>query len=303
MDSFTYRLLTHLKLAFENSCGHPRYECEDSGPSVTARQFYVRDLADNLVRPMAERHVREYARGSGDELKGKMRALRSSSAMTYNVLGNEWLAVREPRDGSGAALAPGRYRIAYEAQFPTLRRGLPANLDALLDDKADRTVACEMKFLEWVSGDPRSLRAAYTQDEAYRSTPAAEAFVPVGAQLNEEHFTRYDYAQMFKHALALYNACAEGCLPGTTTLLLLNVVWEPPARSAILTDDDLEWLHDAIARERREFGRFAELMQPVCGSFENLGVRFSIAYMPVADLISIVEYPAEERRKLARYMG
>lgn len=301
MDRFTYRLLAHLKVAFENSNGHPHYEVEDSGPSVTARQFYVRELTANLVRPMAEEHVREYARGSGEELAGKMRALRSSSAMTFNVLGNEWLTVREPRNGRGGMLAPGRYHVVYEAQFPTLRRGLPANLDAMLDDRAGRTVACEMKFLEWVSGDPLPLKEAYFQREMHRCTSVAETFILVGVRLNAEHFTRYDYAQMFKHALALYNACAEGRLPGVTSLKLFNVVWEPPTRSAILTDGDLVWLHDAIACERREFGRFQELMQPVCKLFDDLGARFSIAYMPVSDLISIVEYPAEERRKLERY--
>lgn len=34
------------------------------------------------------RHAEQYGRGSGRELDGKMRALRSSSAMTFSLIGN-----------------------------------------------------------------------------------------------------------------------------------------------------------------------------------------------------------------------
>ena len=107
---------------------------------------------------------------------------------------------------------------------------------------------------------------------------------------------------MFKHALALYNACAEGGLPGVTTLTLLNVVWEPPRHSAILTGDDLDWLAEASAQERREFEWFAEEMQPVGELFERTGVGFSIAYMPVSHVIALGRYPIEEQGKLRRYI-
>lgn len=301
MDAFTYRLLSHIKFVFEESCGVAPYECENAETAMSARQFYIRELADNLIRPMKEQHRNEFAQGSGDELKDKMRALRSSSAMTFNVLGNETFTVRERHLSQEHAFLPGSYRVAYEYQLPTLRRGAPANLDALLTD-GDRAIACEMKFLEWVFGAPKPFRDAYHRREAYRHDEAAGTFMPVAEQLEARGFARYDYAQMFKHTLALYNACAEGGLPDVTTLTLLNVVWEPPQHSSVLTEDDLSWLAEASVQERREFEWFAEEMQPVGELFERLGVCFTVAYMPVSQLIALGKYPIEEQGKLRRYI-
>lgn len=301
MDTFAYRLLSHIKLVFEESCGVVPYERESAEASISARQFYTRELADNLIRPMKEQHRNEFAQGSGEELKDKMRALRSSSAMTFNVLGNEAFMVRESHASHDGTFLPGSYRVAYEYQLPTLRRGAPANLDALLTD-GNRAIACEMKFLEWVFNTPKAFRDAYHRCEAYRHDEAAGTFMPVAKQLEARGFVRYDYAQMFKHALALYNACAEGGLPGVTTLTLLNVVWEPPQHSSILTGDDLNWLAEASTQERREFEWFAEEMQPVGELLERLGVCFTIAYMPVSQLIALGKYPIEEQGKLRRYI-
>lgn len=301
MDAFAYRLLSHIKFVFEESCGVVPYERENAETAMSARQFYTRELADNLIRPMKEQHRNEFAQGSGEELKDKMRALRSSSAMTFNVLGNETFTVRERHLSQEHAFLPGSYRVAYEYQLPTLRRGAPANLDALLTD-GDRAIACEMKFLEWVFGAPKPFRDAYHRREAYRHDEAAGTFMPVAKQLEARGFARYDYAQMFKHTLALYNACAEGGLPDVTTLTLLNVVWEPPRHSAILTGDDLDWLAEASAQERREFEWFAEEMQPVGELLERLGVYFTVAYMPVSQLIALGKYPIEEQGKLRRYI-
>lgn len=229
-----------------------------------------------------------------------MRALHSSSAMTFNALGNETFTVRESHARRNDALMPGRYRITYEFQLPTLRRGVPANFDARLESE-HRLIACEMKFLQWVSAYPKPLRDAYRHREMHRHAKAANVFIPVGLQLEKHGFARYDYAQMFKHALALFNACAEEKLPDTSQLALLNVVWEPPRRSAVLTDDDLRSLEHASMQERQEFEWFAEDMQPVAELFERLGVRFSLAYLPVADLIALGDYPPGEQRRLERY--
>lgn len=302
MDAFAYRLLSHIKLVFKESCGVVPYERENAETAMSARQFYTRKLADNLIRPMKERHRNEFAQGSGEELKDKMRALRSSSAMTFNVLGNETFTVRTSHATQNDTFLPGSYHVAYEYQLPTLRRGAPANLDALLTN-GNRAIACEMKFLEWVFGSPKPFRDAYHRREAYRYDEAAGTFMPVAEQLEARGFARYNYAQMFKHALALYNACTEGTLPDVTTLTLLNVVWEPPQHSSVLTEDDLHRLADASAQERREFEWFAEEMQPVGKLFEQTGVGFSIAYMPVSRLIALGGYPPDERRKLRRYTG
>ncbi|MBE5024670.1 hypothetical protein INF26_07375 [Olsenella sp. DSM 107455] len=302
MDAFTFRLLTHIKRAYETSCGVARYELVDSGAAVGTRQFYVRDLTDNLIRPMSERHKAEFSHGSGKELEDKMRALRSSSAMTFNVLGNEIFSVQTSSESLFEALPPGCYHVTYEYQIPTLRRGLPANLDALLHDGKGRIVACEFKYLEWVLGAPKPLRPAYFERARYRHAHAAEAFVPAAKGLESRGFERLDYAQLFKHTLALYNACVEGRLSHAHTLTLLNVVWEPPNRSEALSRDELRQLAAKCEDERHEFAKFLEEMAPARKSFEAFGVRFSMVYLPVSKLISIGSYPAAERERLYRYV-
>ena len=88
MDAFVFDMLSLLKARFEAAGGASRYQVGEAGRDVSARQFYLARLEDNLVRPLSARHRAEYARGSGGELEGKMNALRSSSAMTFNLLGN-----------------------------------------------------------------------------------------------------------------------------------------------------------------------------------------------------------------------
>lgn len=302
MDAFTFRLLTHVKRAYEASCGEALYELNYSSAALGARQFYVRDLTDNLIRPMDERHRLEFSRGSGKELEDKMRALRSSSAMTFNVLGNEIFTVRASSESCVEMLPPSRYHVTYEYQIPTLRRGLPANLDALLHDGEGRAFACEFKFLEWVLGVLKPLRPAYFERSRYRHAHAAEVFVPIAKDLELRGFERLDYAQLFKHALSLYNACAEGRFSLAHTLTLLNVVWEPPNKSETLSKDDLRQLATMCEGERREFAKFSEIMAPAYKSFEAFDVDFSIAYLPVSKLISIGSYAAVERDRLYRYV-
>lgn len=303
MDAFSYRLLSHVKCAYQATCGAVQYELDGSGADVGARQFYVRNLADNLIRPMQKRHRAEFSRGSGRELEDKMRALRSSSAMAFNILGNERFTVRASTESSADMLPPGSYRVSYEFQIPTLRRGLPANLDALLDDGEGHVVACEFKYLEWVLGTPRPLRSAYFDHEKYRHAQAAKVFIPVAKRLSSQGFKRLDYAQLFKHALALYNARAERRLPPARTLTLLNAVWRPPSKSEILSKDDIRQLESMYNSERCEFTKFSEELAPIHALLEELGVQFFVAYLPVSTLISAGSHPALERELLNRYVS
>ncbi len=51
--------------------------------------YYFDRLEDNLIAKMSEEDIGDYRRGSGNELDGKMKALYSSSAMTFNVFCNK----------------------------------------------------------------------------------------------------------------------------------------------------------------------------------------------------------------------
>ena len=131
--SFQEALMDTLKTRFIASAGEREFGGVNSR---TQAPYYLARLQDNLVAPMSQQHVDEYARGSGGELDGKMRALRSSSAMTFNLLGNG------PVELNGAhGLPEGRYAVEFECQLPTLAGNQrPANLDARLESASGDTV-------------------------------------------------------------------------------------------------------------------------------------------------------------------
>lgn len=297
MDKRHYELLSCIKQRYLDANGHPAFQTEETGPSLSARQFYLRDLEDNLVRPMDEIHVGEYSRGSGSELDDKMKALRSSSAMTFNILGNLHCKI-EDIDG---AVAAGDYDIAYEHQIPTLKRGMPANLDALLEGKDGNVVACEMKMLEWLTSTPAKLKDKYLNPGNYIFEDSAPTFIEAAANLNASPaFACYDFAQMFKHSLALYNAARSGKLPAKK-LVLLNCAWEPPG-SYGLTAETAEWVAQQTRQEHEGFREFKQLMEPAENLFAHeLGIGFGIEYLPASELIDGLRYPEEERARLMRY--
>lgn len=308
MDKHQFEILDQIKQRFLASCGGADFQVSESGAGRSARQFYLRGLNDNLVRPMHEKHIAEYSRGSGSELDGKMKALRSSSAMTFNILGNLQCEVARGSVSEYESsplndpFASDSYSIEYEYQLPTLKRGLPANLDTLLIGDTGDIVACEMKMLEWLTSTPAKLKNKYLDVENYIHGDMASAFVEVAAELNaSDSFSRYDFAQMFKHTLALYNAARSGKLQ-TNRIVLLNCVWEPPENYE-LSDDTNAWLVQCRLKEHTGFDVFKRAMAPLESLFSSdMGIPFEIQYLPADRLISCLDYPLEEQLLLERYL-
>lgn len=298
MDKHQFELLDQIKQRFLTSCGNAKFQVSESGIDVSARQFYLRDLDDNLIRPMNENHIAEYSRGSGSELDDKMKALRSSSAMTFNILGNNACSIKHSDD----IFLSRSYTIQYEYQLPTLKRGLPANLDAVLIGDTGDVIACEMKMLEWLTSAPAKLKSKYLDVGNYIHKDAASVFVEVATELNgSDSFSRYDFAQMFKHTLALYNAARSGKLQANR-IVLLNCVWEPPDNYE-LSDDTNAWLTRCKLEEHAGFSEFKRAMVPLEGLFpSDTGVPFEIHYLPVGKLISYLYHSLEERSLLSRYL-
>ncbi|WP_139651265.1 PGN_0703 family putative restriction endonuclease [Raoultibacter phocaeensis] len=267
--------------------------------------YYVMHLEDNLIEPMAPCHREEYALGAGIELDEKMRALRSSSAMTFNLLGNHRVEVSDP------LLAPvGRYEVNYEYQLSTLRSNPnKANLDArLLAEDRSTVVYCEMKMAEWMLGWMKMLRASYL-DPARYLIPRCEAqvFIDLFEQLVAGHpnrkgsrktrFSRFDALQMAKHLLAIYsNLDAEEA----SSIKLITCIWEVRDTSVLAPYERKyeSWL----AIERREFSEFARAALPVLALFEKRGFDLVIEYVPFDRFLACLSKTDEQQRKLARYL-
>ena len=300
VDRFQYELLKSVKEKYERAGGHAEYECEQSGPDKSARQFYVRNLRDNFVRSMDSCHEEQYRRGSGRELDDKMRALRSSSAMTFNLIGNKYCVIDENELG----LPHGRYSVEYEHQVPTLKikGGAPANIDAWLEsDRAGGVViAFELKMMEWLTSSSSLLKDKYL-DPANYSHGVGDVFAGLAEKLKLERFVRYDWAQMFKHTVALMNEMLDRCCgERISTLVLLNVVWEPvrPTLHQAMT----ERYYEMLLQEHGEFARFKEIMEPAKALFMDLcGVDFSIEYRNAFEFAHMIQRDDAEWPKLERY--
>lgn len=301
------------------------------------RRFYYADYKDNLIHPMVEKHFREYNAADGGEMEAKgirpakMASIASSSAMTFNILGNERIAMKP--DGP---FAGGVYSISYEKQMHTLNIGSnPANLDAFLaNETASEAIFCEMKMMEWL-GKPGALKAAYLNAKKYFCEDAFKVFSAIAKALRSTDtpnkddaypsvFTQYDAWQMFKHTLAIYNATShktkeafeqiktKNPIKSMTgqfkKITLANVVFEMDL--ALIEDEKLRSAYAAaLELEHREAARFIDVMLTTkvdgMGLQElfqkNCGADFDICYRSTADFVAMFEKTADERDCLKRY--
>ena len=234
MPEFEYWIQSTIKGVF--SLLHPTKQFitgYEKGPNISGYQFYLSNYKDNIYKPMNLCALNSYAQGSGNELEDKMRSVRSSSAMTYNLFAND-CAVINSLPPKKFSLPKGTYTVEYEKQLPTLNLPLApkANLDAFLikeDEESYTIIACEMKMCEWLTNHKYELKEAYISDkDNYFYPETADTFIKVGHQISTSEFENsycttddgdtitdylfkpskfktYDAPQMFKHSLACYN--------------------------------------------------------------------------------------------------
>ncbi|MEG0375241.1 MAG: hypothetical protein RR547_12925 [Raoultibacter sp.] len=299
---FPTTLLKAIKKQFEATNG-----CKEMGgcESKHMAPYYVKYLEDNLVQPMDVVHVEEYSKGTGVELGEKMRALRSSSAMTFNLLGNKEIHVLD-----STVIPKGRYGVQYEYQLSTLvMNPNKANLDARLTSEDKKTVVyCEMKMVEWLLGWMKMLRVSYLdparylipEDEAQIFIELFQKFIVPEANMKGSHKTRlvrFDALQMAKHLLAIYSNLDN---EGARTIKLVNCVWE--IKDVSLLPAQEERYVTMLAAEKREFKEFACAAEPVFELFSRKGINFSLEYVPFDRFLGCLEKTKEQQRKLARYV-
>lgn len=301
--------------------------------------------------PLGAAALEAYDKGSGAETRptekvtkgkliqspAKMASVVSSSAMTFNLLGNEPVEIT-----SGTLIPHGKYEVQYEKQMYTIRRRCnPANLDAFLSDKLGKTaVFCEMKFLEWL-GSPGALKDAYL-GESYFFKPdnsavgfpidAYSAFRDVimaltdrvvpdkktGHNLHHSIFAHYDAWQMLKHLLAIYNYTSFvtkaaidsfGEYPSMAGLydriLLLNVVNEFPVE-CIEDFEARDKYAEVMSQEQDEARYFCEIIRKseIPHLFDNnCNAGIEIRYVSAKEFADAIEMPKGKRDYLKRYFS
>ncbi len=278
-----------------------------NGESRTRKLYYLKRLEDNLAVPMSGIVRAMYESGSGSELDWKMCSIRSSSAMTFNLLGNGPVKLASGKH-------KGTFELTYEYQLPTLRNNPhPANLDAYLQSEAE-DVYCEMKMFEWLGTPHHVLRPDYLKTTHYLiPREDAECFTAMFRKLayigvmgkgrKSERLSdgRYDSLQMAKHLLAIYGKVANDPNYKPKNLTLLNCVWEF-TNPEVLGRYESKYLQ-MEAEEHEGFEKFAKLAKEhVAPLFEAKNIPLSVEYVKATELMDAVEYEKPHREKLERYI-
>lgn len=309
------------------------------------KKFYYAKYEDNLFCPLGEQALKAYDNGSGAEtrptekmVKGqkiispaKMASIASSSAMTFNLLGNEPSTIL-----TDDILPRGTYDVQYEKQMYTVKKGSnPANLDAFLSNEKDKTaIFCEMKMLEWL-GNPSYLKEAYLNSRYYFTPDNSNIGHPIDAyktfndvieQLIDRNkltkagygsiFKRYDVWQMIKHLLSIYNYTSYATQDAVNKfssissmagqynrIILANVVNEFPAELIEDTFVREEYLI-AMQEERKEAWHFIDVVMnsEIPHLFDNnCNSGIEVKYVTAKTFADSLEMADTKRKYLKRY--
>jgi len=211
-----------------------------------SKDGYVGCPEDNLISSVGMADFKDdMDSGSGNELKGKFRALHSSAALAVNTFAT-W-----KRNPTNLSLC-GREcftSLTFERKCPTGLGGTPPNLDVFLDND-HLLVAVESKFLEYLTPRKGFFSASYTRDNLPQSEGACWYLID---RIKEQPKQHLDAAQLVKHYIGLRNLP----LARNKEIVLLYLFWEPENWK------DFEVFH----RHRGEISDFASY-------FDELSVKF-----------------------------
>lgn len=277
-------------------------------------EFYLDKVEKNLIEKMNEVHFEEYANGDGQEFidkttPAKMKSLHSSTALTFNLLGNDSAIIKPNSRGIDSC----DYSVQYEKKLETLIGTKKANLDAcLLSLDKSSVVFCEMKMFEWLSKKTSSVSKSYQELKRYRNQEVFIEFSNLFKLYEESSLSnklipyRYDAPQMLKHSLGIYNALKDAKnnsdheFFGVRKVTLLNCVWEV-CNVAVLGDEGQ--VYSKIADEEHTgYQSFSTLYQPIIDLFKNeLNIDLQLCYLTHQEFINIIDKTPAELKYLQRY--
>lgn len=284
-----------------------------SSDSASTYFYYLDDYQKNLITKMDQAHINEYLSGGGHELfdkstPAKMKALRSSSALTFNLVGNRKTKFSETKYGIKAGI----YNVQYEKKFKTLKGTSPATLDACLisDDKLS-CVFCEMKMFEWFTTHKPSISDSYLNSNMYYNQDAFIVFKKYFENLKQSNkHIRYDAPQMLKHTLGIFNAISdakndtEDELHNIKKVVLLNCVWELSDKT-IFDKYHVKFKNEyenMLNSEYKEYKLFESSFQPIINLFKNiLKIDFELHYVTHKEFVDLKEKNQVELEYLKRY--
>jgi hypothetical protein len=177
---------------------------------------YVAKLEDNLVAGVRRKDFeKDFAAGAGQELKEKMLAVHSSSALVINTFSRFKV---EP-----ALFQMGKWKSAsavyFERKLTTGLGGTPPHLDVWVENPLE-TLAIESKLLEYLNHPKKAeFSASYEKLEAVTTD---KQFWKLYRKILNGGAAYLDRAQLIKHCFGISNLQRKG---GQATLCYLY--WEP----------------------------------------------------------------------------
>ncbi|MFA5635374.1 MAG: hypothetical protein WC977_05655 [Anaerovoracaceae bacterium] len=267
-------------------------------------RYYLADLNDNLIIPMKDKHRLEFSKGAGHELKYKMRALRSSSAMAFNLIGNGTVEIIDNN-----FFSKGMYTVDYEKAYNTIKQSSrKAHLDAYLYSKDNKeAIFCEMKMLEWLES-PGRLSCSYLDEKKYNYSESYPVFLSVFDKIistktdkgYKSIFKSYDAFQILKHSMSIYNAFRENKMPETRKATLVNCIWELCSTER-LSEKTIKKYKNKYDVHNREFDEFRAAFEPIIVLFKEIGIEFEVILLPFHEFVGTISKTNAEREKLERY--
>ncbi|MBW2645383.1 MAG: hypothetical protein JRE23_04215 [Deltaproteobacteria bacterium] len=205
-----------------------------------SKDGYVCCPEDNLISSV---HMADFKddmdSGSGNELKGKFRALHSSAALAVN---NFAVWKRNLTDLSLCGRL-GFTSLIFERKCSTGLGGTPPNLDVFLESNFC-VIAVESKFLEYLTPKRGHFSSSYNREKLPQ---AEDAWLHLIERIKKQPKQHLDMAQLVKHYLGLRNLSQESRIE----IILLYLFWEPE-----------NWIDfDVFHQHRKEIAAFSSYIE------------------------------------------
>lgn len=292
LSLFEKEILETIKNHYDNSLSYL------SNDPFNVDYYYLRDFKNHFYEAMSAETEKSYDRGRGSELKGdkpKIAALRSSSAMTYNIFGNY----------KGFLFEGFNYTNKYFEfnDLPTLKNSpAPANIDVFLEGSS-KLLFFEMKMCEWLlNSSSREISISYLNPDNYSDSDVANVFKESLEKLSKVDLYNYDALQMFKHSLGIFNYVSNK--PEIKEVELINCIWDFEDLGTLSKQSKEKYL-EAKKNEENGFKKFYSCMESVIKLFDTkLDITFRIRKISVSELISKLEINSESeghKNFLSRY--
>ena len=240
------------------------------------KEYYLCNKTDNLYEI------------SNRNLDNRINAIRSSSAMIFNLLGQEDISINRNYYGEPE----------YECKYPAIKdkKGKThyARLDSVILSKDKKQmIAIEAKMLEWLD-TPKKLCHAYIDKERYiKQNDQVSCFISFFKELVKDNkrlrqkSSVFDAIQMTIHILSLYNYC---CLEKEhpRSINLCNVVW----------NYDSKW-YKTEEEEGMNYIRMTNEIFP--DIFKQKDVNFKVEYLTFSSFKQRLKLSSDRVAYLKRY--